>query len=319
MPDINVLVDAAQTVYLAWDRCRPLLMLNPQQKTAEQFATAETAETHLRSMGLHDLAHDVSSGRVPLALLQARARGTTLARSIETAPPPQWLSDVLLQHDDPRIRELVQSARNGRLVMTTHTLASAQAITASRPLPAEPGERPGGIPDNDAINLIHALTHGRHLVSAPDNLDTVITRGDLDDLHHTLTQHAGEHLAKMDTTDPYWRVPQQHYEQAQHAKSPQQTWREHKKAHADAYGVDGEDLYMLHQLRQCAAALGEPVTLTTSDYHLAMACAQAGIGPATLYSLEPEGIGSLDLAPHRFIRVRPPQRRFEPQHAYRGR
>lgn len=298
--DVNVIVDAAQTIYRAWDACRPLMALTSNQRHADNFTSPATASATLEQAGYHSLAEQVATGRIPLELLQARAAGNTLSRSVSSQPPPPWLRQALLNHSDTRVRDLAHAADSGTLIMSTYILSTAQAITASRPIHQEDTtSKPGHVPVADAVNLIHALTHGGHLISMPDDLNEVIAAGALDDILEEAREHAGEHLAAFPQNDPYWRTPKDLVQQANAARQPHMTWREHKARIPDAYGIDGDDLYLLRQARYLSEKLGRTVGLITSDYHLAMAAAKLTV-PSRLYSYSPEHeeIRALDIQPH---------------------
>lgn len=304
LADVNVIVDAAQAIYRAWDACRPLMSLSPSQRHPDNFTSLEVAAATLTANGHHNLADQVRNNKVPLELLQARAAGHTLSRSVHTQPPPPWLRGALLNHSDGRIRDLAHAAATGTLVLTTYTLSVTQAVTASRPVKSDTeGARPSKIPLSDVEGLIHALTHGSHLISVPDDLPDAITAGKLTPLLDEARAHAGEHLAAFPETDPYWRTPHEKVQEADAQRPSTMTYREHKARKPDAYGVDGDDLYMIYQARYVAQALGQDVAITTSDYHLAHASAALGV-PSRLYSYSNGEIRATEQTPHRFVAPR---------------
>lgn len=301
LADVNVIVDAAQTIYRAWDACRPLMALSPQERNPDNFASLEAAERTLTKHGHHNLADQVRNNKIPLQLIQARAAGHTLSRSVHTQPPPPWLRSALLNHNDGRVRDLAHAAATGTLVLTTYTLSVTQAVTASRPIkPDTEGARASKIPASDVEGLIHALTHGSHLVSVPQDLPEAIASGTLTPLREEARQYAGEHLAAFPDHDPYWRTPTEQVHAVDAQRPDGMTYREHKARHPDAYGIDGDDLYMIHQARYAAQTLGRTVLVSTSDYHLAHASVALGV-PSRLYSYDQGEIRATNHTPHRFV------------------
>lgn len=289
-PDVNVVVDAAESVFRMWaDQVSKLDSLGLTESTRSHLVSRESAVDFLSRSRLIELADLVASGKVPLGALQAKASGLRLAAVLKEDPSPQWLVEMLTAHEDPRVSDLAQHTAEGRVVTTDRVLeASAMVLNKRRGVPLEVSQL-----------LVGAFVRGVEVVEVGCSLREAVAGGLLRDLLDQVRDGASENLADIDEVSDTWcprtaardlPVPE--------GSSP----RAHRRTHHEVFGVDGEDLYLLHQVRLCQEALtavypDSSVVLSTSDYHLFNAAPRARVCASMLYSWTESGIVSTQMEP----------------------
>lgn len=288
-PDKNVLIDAAQAVYSVWTECAVLNRLGFGPDLVERFQDRESTQTALKEFHMHDLLRRFEAGEIPLGALQAKAGGKNLRTLLSQEPTPSWLTEVMLGNHDERVRDLAQQSKDGQLVTTTEVMADSQRLLNAKGIPAEA-----------ARLLIQGLVKDGEIVEVDLDRRQAIADGRLEEIAELVRAGASENLADIDWEDPWWAVRKE-LRKNKPGKDPHSTWRDHKIDHPEAYGVDGEDLYLFYQVTLCAQELGAPVTLTTSDYHAAVAAGHAGICPTTLYTHTENGLTVTDILPRRIM------------------
>jgi hypothetical protein len=301
-PDKNVLIDAAEALAAAWEQCTGLSVVEPSDLDLVLAAGPQNAVDELKRLGLDELAGAVRKGTVPLEMARLRVQGWTLTDVMSVDPTPTWLIAALARSPDVRLQDLAPPGRETTIVVTTEVVTDSQRILVTK-----------GFPKPLATALVQALVRDVHMVALPFRQREAIASGALDDIAARVAAKAPKHMAAVDWDDAFWTVDPESVPEV--VKEDGVPWRAVKEERFDVYGVDGEDLFLLWQLEYCAAELGVPVRLATSDAHCARAAVETGICRAVMYPRKGSGYTREFLGERRVVVARPPAReprRFAP-------